>query len=308
MCHFLGLVSIYGLSDKVKLRMTKIALTKSGSSFEGVLKNLAGLKDDIREKIKDKKNVVIKVNFVSSFNKLAATDVDSVRAVLEFLRPIYGLKIKIVEVGTIGGAELGFARYGYRKLAKKYNVELVNLKKDGFTGVELIDSDGDKFMARFSKTMLDSDFVISVCRPKTHDTVVVTMGLKNVAVGGLEKGSVIHQGKFIHQNLVRIAKLCRPSLNIIDGTIGMEGNGPVSGKQIKSGWVTTSLDFLAADSLATYLMGINVIDVGYMMLAKEEDLGKLYPDDEIEIKGENQDELKLKFKLHDSFERQRKWR
>ena len=46
-----------------------------------------------------------------------------------------------------------------------------------------------------------------------------------------------------------------PDFVVTDGTVGMEGGGPVRGKAIKSGWIIASFDALAADSLAADLMG-----------------------------------------------------
>ena len=68
---------------------SKITLVKSNNSYDGVLSALTPLKKDIAQKIRNAKRVIIKVNFVTIYNPLAATPVDSVRAVLDFLKPYF---------------------------------------------------------------------------------------------------------------------------------------------------------------------------------------------------------------------------
>ena len=58
----------------------KVALVKGGNRAENIDKSLRLLGDDID--LKDKKNVLIKVNFSSRDNRLGATNVDAVRALL----------------------------------------------------------------------------------------------------------------------------------------------------------------------------------------------------------------------------------
>lgn len=73
------------------------------------------------------------------------------------------------------------------------------------------------------------------------------------------------------------------------------------------GWALSSLDALAADSLAAYLMGFDINDIGYLKLLKEKDFGFLYPKDKIKILGEKPKKLLTPFKPHKNFEKQRRW-
>jgi uncharacterized protein (DUF362 family) len=141
----------------------------------------------------------------------------------------------------------------------------------------------------------------------------MTASIKNLLVGAIKHGPfkkrfLIDHSTGMNYFLASLAKKIFPSLAIIDGTIGMEGNGPAYGTPIKSGWTLSSLDPLAADSLSTYLMGINVQDVGYLNLIREEKLGKLYPKDKIEIVGADSEKLVKHFKLHRKYKKMINWR
>lgn len=55
-----------------------------------------------------------------------------------------------------------------------------------------------------------------------------------------------------------------PDLSVIDGFEGMEHNGPVGGKPVDHKVAVVSTDWLAADRVATELMGFDFNKVGYL--------------------------------------------
>ena len=294
--------------------MSKVSLAKHTDSYQGTLKVLVPLKKDLEEKIKDLEKIVIKINFVTTKKKLATTPVESVRAFVDFIESFYSGEIIIAEEASIGNTKQGFQDHGFVKLAnEKKQVSLFNSADDAVKTIQINYPHGSMTLP-LAKIYTDSRFVVSMCRAKTHDTVVVTLSLKNLLVGAIQGGlgerGKIHQGMDINWILKEIAKFTYPNLSIIDATVGMEGDGPSNGTPINSNWLLTSLDPLAADSIATYLMGFDINDVGYLNLIKELNLGKLYPQDESEIKiiGQNLDSLRKNFKPHDSYERQRLWK
>ena len=88
---------------------SKVALTKSGKRVENIEAALRLIKSEID--LETKSDVFIKVNLVSTRNQLAATHVDSVRALLRFLRERYGGKITVGE-STVGSAREGYVKFG----------------------------------------------------------------------------------------------------------------------------------------------------------------------------------------------------
>jgi uncharacterized protein (DUF362 family) len=291
--------------------MSQVSLIKSQHSYQGALKALQPLKQELAEKIGGLGKIAVKINLATTKNKLATTPVDSVRAFVDFVEPFYSGKIIITEESSIGNTAEGFEKYGFKRLAQENSqVEILD-SAEGETEEVQIEHPGGKLILPLAKIYTQSQFLVSVCRAKTHDTVVVTLGIKNLLVGAIQGGpsnrSKIHQGKNIHWILAELAKHTYPNLVIINGVVGMEGNGPTSGTPIKSGWLVASLDPLAADSLATYLMGFDITDVGYLNLLREKGVGRLYPQDEIEIIGESPQDLITPFKPHETFENQRKW-
>jgi len=292
--------------------MSKISLIQSSQSYQGALAVLKPLQPELQQKISKLSEIIVKVNFVSVDDELATTPFEAVRGFVDFVKLFYQGKIIIAEEAAIGDTEEGFAQYGFADLAKKEKqVEIFDSAQNESEKV-VLPYPGGQVKLSLAKIYTQSPFIISICRAKTHDTVVVTLSIKNLLVGAIQqkilsrRGS-IHQGNGIHWIMTEIAKHTYPDMALIDSVVGMEGNGPVSGTAKKAGWLVASLDALVADSLAANLMGFKTEDIGYFNLLKQADFGQLYPQDKIEILGVNPEKLVTPFKPHATFESQRHW-
>ena len=160
----------------------QVALTKGSGRAENIEAALRLIESDVD--IKAKSNILIKPNFVSTANQLAATHVDAVRAAVRFLRQRYDGKITIGE-STILPAREGYERFGYLDLAKEYDVDLVDLNEGDWVVLDVYDSGLRPMKVRFSKQVAESDYRISICPAKTHDAVILTLSIKNLAMGSL---------------------------------------------------------------------------------------------------------------------------
>jgi len=135
--------------------------------------------------LRDKQRILIKPNFVSTERQLAATHVEAVRAVLDFLRPRTAAPIVIAEGAALSDTFDGFRNFGYQPLVEAYGVELCDLNRDDWLPVTVYDRSLRPQHLRLARRVVESDFRISVCPPKTHDAVIVTLSLKNMVMGSL---------------------------------------------------------------------------------------------------------------------------
>ena len=121
------------------------------------------------------------------------------------------------------------------------------------------------------KVLRDTEVVVSMPKLKTHHWVGVTMSLKNCF--GCMPGRVygwpkdVFHVRGIPESILDIAATVRPSLTIVDGIVGMEGDGPIMGDPVRSGVVVVSRDLVAADVTGARLMGMDPEKVGYLMEA-----------------------------------------
>src|SRR5512135_3251177 len=68
-----------------------------------------------------KKQLIIKPNMVVTNKELCATHKDALRALLEYLKPIYKGQIIIAESSSSVNSSDGFKNYGYNDLEKDFN-------------------------------------------------------------------------------------------------------------------------------------------------------------------------------------------
>ncbi|MCS7112771.1 MAG: DUF362 domain-containing protein [Candidatus Bathyarchaeota archaeon] len=147
-------------------------------------------------------------------------------------------------------------------------------------------------------------------RPKTHDTVVVTLSLKNMSVGSVKRGyrQLLHQGYWqINYNIARIAVYVMPHLAVVDGYEAMEGDGPVNGTPRGWGVYFASTNPVSLDSTVAYAMGFNAYDIGYLYILSLWGYGELDLN-RIAFVGDPLSENVESFKPHRSFKDQLSWK
>jgi uncharacterized protein (DUF362 family)/Pyruvate/2-oxoacid:ferredoxin oxidoreductase delta subunit len=114
---------------------------------------------------------------------------------------------------------------------------------------------------RIMKCVLEADAVVSFAKLKTHGMMLFTGAVKNMfgTVPGLVKGEYHFNMPRIEDfsdMLVDICTLVRPALSIIDGVVGMEGEGPSSGRPVQTGVILASENPYALDYAAAAMVGI----------------------------------------------------
>ena len=288
-----------------------VAVAKADGHYEGIRKALELIEDRIAESIEGKSRVLIKPNFVSTRKQIAASHVDAVRAVLDVLSEHYDGEIMIGEGPALGTMDEAIRNFGFDSLIDEYGVVFKDLDSDQHMELEGVTRDLKPLKLLVSKTILESDYIVSVAKPKTHNCVIATLSIKNVVVGPLvttPEKEKIHQGaKAINLNIAELAKHCMPSLGLIDGFEGMEGDGPTEGDPVRLGVASASLHPVSLDAVMAWIMGFDPLDIGYLHHLNEWGVGVANLDG-IEVVGEPIDGLRRKFEPHPTHRDQLKWR
>jgi len=314
--------SLSAAAHRRRKAAARVALTTGNDRADMTFRALREFQTEIAAGIGNK-TVVIKPNNVSTSVPLCATHADNLEAILEFLKSIGKDRNVLIAESCAGGSTLtGFDNYGYNRVAAKYGARLMDLDQMDFEVVGCLDErDMRPRPTRVSSLLMDPDaYVISTTKPKTHDTVVATLSLKNIVMAAPIKAPVdgttrsdkrlVHGGGVwaINYNLAALALRLHPHLAVIDGYEGMEGNGPVRGSRVDHRVCVVSPDWLAADRVAIELMGIDFANVGYLNYCAQ--LGGLGVADldRIEILGPALAQHIVKYRLADSIESQLRWR
>ena len=202
--------------------------------------------------------VLLKPNLLSakSPDQAVTTHPALVRAVAELVKEAGG----IVSIGDSPG--IG----GFQRVAEKSGIAAA-ARDSGAALVEFSDSLEMKASGRFrrihlARTYLEADKVINLPKLKTHEMMTMTCAVKNLfgAVVGAEKaGWHLKAGTSREQFarlLLEIYLLKKPALNIVDGIVAMEGNGPGSGDPLRLGVLIAGVNPVAVDLIAGRLAGI----------------------------------------------------
>ncbi len=289
--------------------MPRVSLVKGDDRRGNIRRSLELVSDEIRRGLRSRR-VVIKPNFVSTSVQLASSHADQIRGILDFLMGFYTGRVVVAEAAC-GDTMEAYGNFGYFSLVREYGVELIDLNRGPFEYLSIKDRRGRTMSVRVSSLLLDSDnYLVSAARLKTHDTVVVTLSIKNAAMGGIYAGdrALVHQGvRRINLNISEIAGRIWPDLSVIDGFEGMEGDGPVHGTPVSTGIAISGTDPLAVDRVACEVMGVDFARVGYLQYCLEKGLGE---GDlrRIEIVGQRISDCARPFRLHGSVEEQYRWR
>jgi uncharacterized protein (DUF362 family) len=148
--------------------------------------------------------------------------------------------------------------------------------------------------------VLQSDFVVSMPKLKTHHWAGMTAGMKNLfgvvpgAIYGWPKNPLHLWG--IHNAVLDLTATVRPSLSIVDAVTAMEGDGPIMGRPRALGFVGMSTDVVALDATCARVIGIDPGKVPYLAAATF--LGH-HDDDRIDQRGERPDRYRTEFELID---------
>jgi uncharacterized protein (DUF362 family) len=303
----------------------RVALTHGDSRADNVYQALKLIEPQVRAGLAGKKRIIIKPNLVNTERQLCSSHVDGVEGILEFLRPLFPGDIAVAETSANAATAEGYDHFGYGRIEARYGVKLLDLDALPFGIQHVIDERYRAVPIRFSKFLLDPEaYVISTAPMKTHDRVVATLGLKNLAVGGILKdpgfrwgaGSVgttdkhlVHGGpknEGIHYNLFSLAKLLHPHLTVLDGFESMEHNGPVSGTPLEHRIAVASADWLAADRAGIELMGFDFNKVGYLTFCAKAGMGQADLA-KVEVLGERIVDHIRRYQPHDAVEEQYQW-
>jgi uncharacterized protein (DUF362 family) len=177
--------------------------------------------------------------------------------------------IKIMESSWIGDStEKAFEVCGYNNLRDKYNVELIDLKKDNFIkksykGLEM----------RICKKTYEIDYLINVPLIKGHCQTKITCALKNMKglIPDTEKRRFHTLG--LHKPIAYLNKLIKQDLIVADA-ICPDPYFEEGGRPLEMNRIVLSGDPVLMDSYAAQILGYKNNEVEYINIAEKEGVGK----------------------------------
>jgi uncharacterized protein (DUF362 family) len=299
-----------------------VAISHGEDRRKNVYTALKSIDKELQAKMKSKKYVVIKPNFVNTTNQLAASHVDSMRGILDYLSESFKGPVVIAE-SSAGDTKVGYENFKYGALTSEYakqQLRLIDLNDEAkFERIAILDADLHLVPCRIAARLVDPEaFVISSCILKTHNTVIASLSIKNMVLGAplhqatgettrWNEKRKFHVGlRQTHYNMMVAAQRLNWGASLIDGFEGMEGNGPNSGTPVPSRIALASVDYVAADRIAAETMGIDPEWLGYAKYCGQLGLGQ-FEGSKIDVIGAKVADVKKPYRMHPDIERELQW-
>ncbi len=243
--------------------------------------------------VKKGSRVLLKPNllFGKSPEKAVTTHPSIVRGMIQIVREAGGVP-SIGDSPSVGSLTWTAEKAGIKAVADEMKCPLVEFnrpvlppKRRGTTFKQL----------EVDQAVLEADVIINLPKLKTHSLTLLTLGVKNLfgCIPGPKKPlwhlKAGRDQKTFAKILVDIYEVIRPSLTLLDGVIGMEGNGPNSGRPIPIGVILASGDALSLDQIVCDLVGISRDALLTNRVATEQGLGS----DLIDVLGEKIEDIRI---------------
>jgi uncharacterized protein (DUF362 family)/ferredoxin len=247
----------------------QIHLATGCSSLRQVAIAIRQLVDSATLPVQPDARILLKPNLNNDLSALTgnSTDLRVLAALIRALQERGYANITIADGPNIGTYRKGidvFGRLGVRALARHFDVQLLDLNQaPSVVEVELVTGP-----VRVAEICLQADCLISLPKIKTHAEAGMSAAVKNLmgCVVGADK-RLMHAD--LAANLVRLNEVVRPALILVDGLIGMEGNGPGDGRPKRIDLLLAGSDPFLVDLLLARLVGLDKDGIYYLPIARE---------------------------------------
>ncbi|MDP8242346.1 MAG: DUF362 domain-containing protein, partial [Candidatus Celaenobacter antarcticus] len=227
---------------------------------------------DLYPTLKSLSSVLLKPNLLGAYppDRAITTHPNLVAAVIEILKDH---KISISLMDNPGGTVSAMKAYqitGMENLAKLYGITLINPVKNG------IYTYNKNAKYTVNKAFIDAEAIINLAKLKTHMFTLFTGAIKNFygTIPGLAKSNLHRLApnpKKFAEFVVDIYEIIKDKVvfNLIDGIIGMDGDGPSTGDVKKFDIVLGSKNAIALDYFASKFMGYKPEKIPITRIAAE---------------------------------------
>lgn len=282
---------------------TKVSIIKCDdySKARAAIKEALDLIGGLEKIISPGNRVLLKPNVLAIKRPEAAvtTHPSIVSAMCELVKEAGGIPIVGDGSGVTSSASTATAEAlrvsGIEEAALTSGAELINFETSGFVEVDV---PGAKQFSRLhiAKAIVDADIIISLPKLKTHELTLYTGAVKNffgvIPRKDRKDAHFLEDRDRFGDAVVDIYSFIKPHLAVMDGIVGMEGDGPSAGAPISSGVIMASYDCVALDVVASELIGFDPLQIPTNKAALARGFGTKKP----EVVGTPLEKVKIQFK------------
>ena len=264
-------------------------------TVDQVIADCGGLEDIIKPGYK----VIIKPNLVATPADRLSGGVTRWEVCLAIYRAVEAVGgIPTIAESSAAGADTEgpIQKCGYQEL-RDQGVRVFDLKTEKSASTCKVPVEGGHIAKDIATwdVIRDADAIITVPVMKTHDQCEITLGMKNMKGVMQDTCKKRFHKEGLVQSVVDLNATFKPVLEIIDGTYGQQGLGPIFGETKEMKLIVGSKDLVACEAVTGLIMGYDVDEVEITKAAYERGLGEKNID-KINVVGEKIDDVKSRFK------------
>ncbi len=267
-----GMAAMSGCQRQQPLVSSRVSIVRAPAYDQRVYETMRRLLEEHRVDVRGR-DVVIKPNLVEfEPESFINTNPLLVHAAAEAFRARGAASVVIAEGPGHRRNTLDLAdAAGYFKIVPKFEDTFVDLNLDDVTHVNLPRQFSRLGKLYLPNTALRAALLVSMPKMKTHHWVGATLAMKNLF--GLVPGGVYGWPKNvlhwagITESIADLHAAFPRQFAIVDGIVGMQGNGPIQGVAKPVGVLVAGSDPVAVDATCCRIMRINPLQIGYLKLA-----------------------------------------
>jgi len=242
--------------------------TQVAKALDKVFENI-----DLAEIVRPGNLVLLKPNLLAPRKPDAAVTTHPA-VVREVAKRVLALGAKVMvgdsSGGVVGGhypTERSLRLSGMIRVCEELGITPVNFDTAGSTRIPV----AGRYLTELevARPVVEADVIINLPKLKTHSATLYTGAVKNMfgSVPGSRKADYHSQApsaRDFSRLLVDIIQSLTPQLSIVDGIVGMEGNGPGVGSPVDIGLIIAGVNPVLVDAVCCRAIGLNPSRVRYL--------------------------------------------
>ncbi|HTS28511.1 MAG TPA: DUF362 domain-containing protein [Bryobacteraceae bacterium] len=290
-----------GCGEDIRFQPSRVSIVRvpnyDQTLYDTVRRTVAEHAPDVRGR-----NILLKPNMVEfEPHSCINTNPLVVHAALEAFRSLGAATVRIAEGPGHRRNTLDLAdAAGYFNMIPGFEDLFTDLNLDEVSRIRPTRQFSRLEKVYLPQTALSADLLVSVAKMKTHHWTGATLSMKNLfgtvpsGVYGWPKNMLHWAG--IDECVADLHSLYPRHFAIVDGIVGMEGNGPIEGVPKPAGVLVAGSDPVAVDATCCRIMGIDPYKIAYLRLASGEVHAHLAEENITQI-GQNIADVALTFEL-----------
>lgn len=253
-----------------------IAITRTFDGIEEAAHRIIAQVGGMASVMRGAKIAILKPNFVAGRNAESGstTSFALLKAVAEEVRACGAEPVLCETPGTEFDRDATYTILGVEKFCAENGIRILRVDPEGGDEWMELQPEGAKILRRYSTPrILQEARLINLPVLKTHVVSTMTLSMKNI-MGILPKPDRRAMHSFgIDQSIVDMNLGIKPDLNIVDGSMGQDGEGPLYGEKAHLQVLVAGRNSLAVDLACCQIVGVKPHDIPHLKLALEQ-LGK----------------------------------